>query len=189
MDFVLEKLRLAKTDTQKTWVITNHFLHCIREPYAELIRISAVPHWFNQYILAEITGLDASDSLTFYNFVKELSFCEPFGDLGHTLHDMTRTVLIAEMIVTNKPLLSEISEKAYNYFNQFKDSQNQVEASNHLIRINREKAIEHKLSLLQSYRKDNNHSAVHNIHRNLEEFCAINEKACELEDFIYEYNS
>ena len=134
-DLVLASLEQAQNENERTWIITRSLLDALPKNLAEAVLGAAVPHWFNISVLGAVLQISDSESEIIYSKLQELSFVEGFGNLGHTLHDLTRSAIINHLVNTQPEIFHTFSKLAFEYFHQFDDSQRTAEAVYHLLVI------------------------------------------------------
>lgn len=170
---IITRLQIATTDAQRTWMITDALLQSLPVELSTAVKIAAIPHWFNADILSALLTVDAGDALSIYQRIQQLSFCERFRDLDHTLHDMTRAVMLAYLMVDQPERFKQLSQNAFEYFRQFDDPECAVEASWHLRNVNMEAGVALRGTLYNCYQAACNHSAVNVLHRHGDELRAV----------------
>jgi len=162
---ILAQLQQAESEAQKTWIITNTILETLPTDLSEAVIAAAVPHWFNIRVLVEILGIEAAQSERVLEQLQLLSFSEPFGDLGWTLHDMTRMGILTHLVADRLGYFLECSRRAFNHFSRFDGAQNVVEAIYHLLVIEKEVGLKKFKEQMEAYSHEPNFSAANNLLR------------------------
>jgi tetratricopeptide (TPR) repeat protein len=129
--------------------------------------------------------IEPSGTERLYQEVQAISFTEPFGELGHALHDMTRTAILSHLNAAQSDLFKTYSQRAYEYFQQFDDPQNVVEAVYHLLATDKAAGMKLFRKQMRIYRQERNFSATDNLLRNARELVELgllaDTKAAEIE--------
>jgi len=165
-DDIVRQLQQATSEAQKTWIITDALLKTLPNTLAEGALAAAVPHWFNADILAALLQVESAEAEHLYHDLQVLSISEPFGVLGYALHDLTRTGILSHLAANQTDLFINYSQGAYQYFCQFEDQQNTVEALYHLLATNKLLGLEKFKKQMNIYRRETNFSAANNLVRN-----------------------
>jgi tetratricopeptide (TPR) repeat protein len=168
-DKALESLLNAKSNLERTWLITQFFLNTLPAELADAVLRAAVPHWFNPPILAAI--LDTTEEAGHAIIEKLISFpfVEPFGSLGLTIHDLTRTAILTHLSEEKPEYFRTTAERAYTYFVSFDDPQHSVEQLYHFICLNPQDGLNKFRRQEKIFRDQHNFSAASNLLRNIQE--------------------
>jgi hypothetical protein len=97
---LLARLQAAESDEAREWLTLQFSLSALPDIVAAAAEAAAIPHWFAQdylqAILAEqwaaFAAQDGFASLT------ALSFIEPSSEAGYSVHERTRTLLLAQPV-------------------------------------------------------------------------------------------
>ncbi len=170
---ILNRLQEASGEVQRTWIITETLLNVYPTEVKEAAIAAAIPHWFNAAILAALLQIGSSDAERLYQEVQAISFTEPFGEAGYTLHDLTRAAIISHLTVAQPDLFRTYSQRVYEYFRQFDDPQNVVEAVYHLLATDKAAGMELFRKQMRIYRQKRNLSATDNLLRNTRELVEL----------------
>ncbi len=170
---ILSRLQKAGSETQKHWIITDALLQALPPDLAEAALAAAVPHWFDGHVLSALLRIELKESEHLYQDLQPLSFCEPFGELGCALHDLTRASVLNHLTGTQSDLFQIYSKRAYEHFCQFDDPQNTVEAIYNLLATDKTSGMEKFKEQMKNYRWENNFIAVNNLERNAQELVEL----------------
>lgn len=169
---LVERLEQAISSDTKSWIITEMLLGA----YPEGIRISVfaatIPHWFNASILAALLDLPVLQATNVYKDLMKLSIVQPFGALGHTLHDLTRNGILTQLSNQQPELLRRYSQRVLTCFvvnPEQPDPQQEVEAIYHTLICNVTEGRTFLKRCLRTYRGVGDFAAVDNILRNYRE--------------------
>ncbi|MGZ8947151.1 MAG: tetratricopeptide repeat protein, partial [Methylococcaceae bacterium] len=171
---LLAQLKLAKSEAERTWIITSQLLETLPLNVAKATLAAGVPHWFNTAIVGVLLEIDVSEAEALYRQITELSFTETFGTLGSSLHELTRKGIVAHFISKDRQLLSMYSGRIYKYLCQFDDLQHVAEANYHLLIIDKVKGIKDFKDQMTNYRRSSGFSAANNLVRNARELVELN---------------
>jgi tetratricopeptide (TPR) repeat protein len=72
----------------------QEFLECPSPLLEEAVWAAAVPHWFNEEILAHILGIPEKDAAARYTRLQKMPFVQPVAGRGHTVHGPSRRLLL-----------------------------------------------------------------------------------------------
>jgi tetratricopeptide (TPR) repeat protein len=166
-----ERLEQADNSAAQSWIITELLLNAYPATIRQSVIAAAVPHWFTAEILAALLDLSMGEAEERYVALQQLSIVQPFGDLGHTLHDLTRNGILNYFAGNAIEELYKYSQCLQTYFSHqnLQNSQTEVESLYHELILN----VSHGRAILKirarSYRRTNNFTAVENLLRNYRE--------------------
>jgi tetratricopeptide (TPR) repeat protein len=124
---LLQRLRLAKTDEERSWIATESLLESLPEDVKNALWAVAIPHWFDAEILAALCPEFADRAEEIYQELQKLSCVEVFPDRGHNVHELTRNQLLDRLWQDNPERFRELSDRAAAYFAQINRPESQIE--------------------------------------------------------------
>ena len=151
-DDFLQRLTNAANDDERSWLITQNLLENLPHDLAQLAWAAAVPHWFDEKILAALKPELTDDMSELYAQLKKLPFVEAYEGKGHNIHEVTRDLMLAHLWENCNDEYITLSQLASNWFEQlfteqgadnirsqstaqehFENDQNCIEAIYHLL--------------------------------------------------------
>ncbi|MGH7495989.1 MAG: hypothetical protein ACREOO_26855 [bacterium] len=135
-DSLLTKLQEATTEAERSWIITESLLDVLSPALRESALAVAVPHWYDVSILSALLRIDVDTAASLYQELPLLSFVETFGNLGYTVHELTRAGILRYLITNQSEQFQEWSKRGYEYFQKLHTSQHLAEAVYHLLAHN-----------------------------------------------------
>ncbi len=115
LDF-LRQLQNAKSDDERTWLVTKHSLDSLPVDLAQMAYAAAVPHWFDAKILAALRPELIEKAETLYADLQRLPFIEPFSGRGHNVHELTRKLMLDYLWREKREEYVELSKRAVIFF-------------------------------------------------------------------------
>jgi tetratricopeptide (TPR) repeat protein len=130
----LRRLAEAKTDDDRSWIVTEMRLEKLHPNLKSMVLAAAIPHWFNVGILKALEPDLENCAEALYDELQGLSFVEPFGELGYHLHDLTRRLIIDRLWLIERTEFRCFSQRIFQYFEtQPEKSISQIEQIYHQI--------------------------------------------------------
>lgn len=170
---ILAKIEKATTDVEKNWIITEALLSTLPSSLSEAILGVAVVHWFDESILGVLLEIAPDKVRQLYLNLQRLAFIQTFGQLGYTIHDLTRSGILAHLASGDLERFQIYSQRAYHYFHEIPDSQNQVEAIYHQLVTDHIGGRETLKRQMKEYRRTGNFTAANNLLRNYQELIKL----------------
>ncbi|MFO1432359.1 MAG: TIR domain-containing protein [Candidatus Competibacteraceae bacterium] len=170
---IINRLQGAKSEVEKTWILTEAFLEALPPELAEATLAAAIPHWFGAKILAALLEIDITEADKFYQEIKKLPFSESFGGLGFTLHSLTRSAILFHFATTQLEKYKTYIQRAYQYFCETEDARSIIEAIYHLSATDSERGLKQFKSKMRYYLKEKNYAAANNLLRNMSEISEL----------------
>ncbi|MFZ4660890.1 MAG: tetratricopeptide repeat protein [Caldilineaceae bacterium] len=171
-----ERLEQAGNSAAQSWVITELLLNAYPAMIRQSVIAAAVPHWFTAEILAALLDLSMEEVEERYAALQQLSIVQPFGDLGHTLHDLTRSGILAYLASNAMAELLKYSQRIHAYLrNQsaVQDSQMEVESIYHQLIFKVDEGRSALKTCARAYRNEGNFAAIENLLRNYRELILL----------------
>ncbi|NMF58834.1 tetratricopeptide repeat protein [Pseudanabaena yagii] len=168
---LLQKLMVAQTDEERSWIVTENLLESLPEDVASALWAVAIPHWFDAAILAALCPelVDRADEI--YRQLQDLSCVEVFPERGHNVHELTRNQLLDRLWQDNPEQFRELSRKAASYFGQGNKPEIQIERIYHLVIAEPANGRSELFNLAQlwsnSYRKAEVESLILNLQQHI----------------------
>jgi tetratricopeptide (TPR) repeat protein len=116
---------MAATPEERSWLLTEAVLESLSPELRRAVWAVAVPHWFDEEILAALCPELVGRSEELYSELQGLSFVERFGERGHNIHEATRKMLLDKLWQDKPEEFRAISKLAADYF--AKDETNPAE--------------------------------------------------------------
>jgi tetratricopeptide (TPR) repeat protein len=167
-----ERLEQAGNSAAQSWIITELLLNAYPTTIRQSVIAAAVPHWFTAEILAALLDLSMEEAEERYVALQQLSIVQPFGDLGHTLHDLTRSGILAYLASNAPEELRNYSQRAQRSFTRRdteQDPQILVESIYHQLLLNASEGRAALKTRARIYRNNGNFAAMENLLRNYRE--------------------
>ena len=95
--YLLRKLKAAKTDDERSWIVTENLLESLPTDLATALWAVAIPHWFNTEILTTLCPDLSEQAEDLYQQLQKLPCVEVFAGQGHNVHELTRNQLLDRM--------------------------------------------------------------------------------------------
>jgi tetratricopeptide (TPR) repeat protein len=100
----------------------------------EAVYAAAVPHWFNEIVLARTLDVAPTVAAEIYAVLKTFSFVEPFPRYqAHNIHERSRSHLLAFLNREAKEKYQLYSHRCFECFRKGDDPHQQIEAAYHLL--------------------------------------------------------
>jgi tetratricopeptide (TPR) repeat protein len=112
---LLARLMVADP-AERQWLLLESVLESLSEEVRQAVWAIAVPHWFDDRILAALCPEFATQSTEIYQELQALSFVEVFEGRGHNIHEATRSVLLDRLWHDRSDEFKLISARAAEYF-------------------------------------------------------------------------
>ena len=112
-DDILNRLRTAKTEDEREWLVMEFSLNSLSSTLQDAVWGAAIPHWFNADFLTYVLGNQLNDS-DFKSLIR-LSFIEVFSDNTYNVHERTRKLLLNELWQNKQTYFRELSKRASDY--------------------------------------------------------------------------
>ena len=136
-DDFLKKLLTAKSDDERSWLVTQNLLNSLPENVQRAVFAAAIPHWFNKEILRTLLPDMAEEIDIIYDKLKSLPFTEPYQGRGSNIHETTRNFILNNLWENNLDLYKSLSQNASEYFlaefEKNKDKQVRIEQIYHAV--------------------------------------------------------
>ena len=113
---LLSRLAQAQSDDERTWLVTENLLEALPSDLQSAVWAVAVPHCFNENILAAMLPNLANQSETLYRQLQQLSFVEVFRGRGYNIHERTRKILLEKLWQSRQNEYIQLSQKASHFF-------------------------------------------------------------------------
>ena len=171
-----ERLAQADNSAAQSWIITELLLNAYPATIRQSVIAAAVPHWFTGEILAALLDLSMEEAEERYVALQQLSIVQPFGDLGHTLHDLTRSGILSYLAGNAIDELRKYSQRVQTYLSNqpvAPDSQIEVESIYHQLIFKVDEGRAALKTLARVYRNKDNFAAVENLLRNYRELIEL----------------
>ena len=118
--------RLMQADpSERQWLLLESVLESLSAEVRQAVWAIAVPHWFDDRILAALCPELAPRATKIYQALQALSFVEVFEGRGHNIHEATRSLLLDRLWNDRTDEFKLISARAAEYFEN--DESNAVE--------------------------------------------------------------
>jgi hypothetical protein len=103
---------------------THGFLRCLLPSLLEAVWAAAIPHWFDEEILARTLGIPEEDAAARYARLQEMSFVQPVAGRGHAVHELTRRLLLDGLWRDRQEAFRAWSRRAAETFEGHSDNPN-----------------------------------------------------------------
>ncbi|MGK7876926.1 MAG: hypothetical protein AB4426_27640, partial [Xenococcaceae cyanobacterium] len=131
---LLSRLAAVQTDEERSWMIIQSLLQSVPADLSKAAKAAAIPHWFNDKILAALCPELESQAEQLYKKLQNLSFVEVFPKRGHNIHKSTRKLMLAHLWDEKPDWFRELSARAANYFESQENlPEIQIERVYHLV--------------------------------------------------------
>lgn len=107
---------MAADPAERQWLLLESVLESLSEEVRQAVWAIAVPHWFDDRILAALCPEFATQAAEIYQELQRLSFVEVFEGRGHNIHEATRSVLLDRLWNDRPDEFKFISARAAEYF-------------------------------------------------------------------------
>ena len=119
-------VRLMQADpAERQWLLLESVLELLSVEVRQAVWAVAVPHWFDDRILADLCPELANQATEIYQELQALSFVEIFEGRGHNIHEATRSILLDRLWNDRADDFKSISARAAEYFES--DAENVAE--------------------------------------------------------------
>ena len=142
---LLARLEQAKTDEERSWIVTESLLSTLSPELTATAWAAAIPHWFDIEILAALRPELRTHASQLYAELLALPFVEVFPERGHNVHELTRRMMLDRLWHENRSEFIALSERAAKYFSGSSEPkvsidrpEIQIEWLYHLIVVDRE---------------------------------------------------
>ncbi|MDL1898721.1 hypothetical protein FBQ82_20960, partial [Anaerolineae bacterium CFX7] len=115
MDY-LTRLAAAQSAEERTWIITESLIGSLADDLRAAVWAAAIPHWFDEKILAALRPELAEHAARLYADLQTLPFVEVFQGRGHNIHELTRKVMLDHLWEENKEEYRILASRALEYF-------------------------------------------------------------------------
>jgi len=120
----LELVKAAKGDPAELALATVDLQHAVRPPeerakVREALEVAAVPHWFDEKVLAALLEISVASAVALLVRLRELNVVEPFPARGRgamNVHQTVRTALRTRLARDDLDRLRILSNLAYLHF-------------------------------------------------------------------------
>jgi tetratricopeptide (TPR) repeat protein len=119
MTEMLERITPEMSEEEVLGVILDELMDRAAPDVAEAIRFCAIPHWFNEEILAWLRGEEREPShrtREILTALTELTFVGPYHDRGYAYHENVRNLLLRRWRQENAERFQELSGAAAAYY-------------------------------------------------------------------------
>ena len=107
---------MAADPAERQWLLLESVLESVPRSVRQAVWAVAVPHWFDDRILAALCPELANQSTEIYQALQALSFVEVFEGRGHNIHEATRSLLLNRLWTDRTDEFKLISARAAEYF-------------------------------------------------------------------------
>lgn len=130
---LLQRLLMAKSDEERSWIVTENWLESLPNDLATALWAVAIPHWFDAEILVALCPelSDRADEL--YRQLQELSCVELFAERGYNVHQLMRNQLLEHLWKDNQERFRILSGRVSVYFEKGSNPEIQIERVYHLV--------------------------------------------------------
>ena len=128
----LNRLQSANSTGERNWLVTLDLLESLPANLAKLAWAAAIPHWFDNDVLAALRPELKGKVNEFYNALLTLPFIEPFEGRGHNIHELTRGSMRTYLEKERPREFLSLSRRAAAYFAPFGNLDFQRERIYHL---------------------------------------------------------
>ncbi len=135
MDY-LARLVAAQSVQERTWIVTESLLETLPADLRSMVWAAAIPHWFDENILAALRPELAEHAARLYAELQTLSFVEVFQGRGFNLHELTRKALLEHLWNENQDEFRALSQRAADYFTQDETTERRIESIYHRVIAN-----------------------------------------------------
>jgi tetratricopeptide (TPR) repeat protein len=121
MTEITDRITPEMSEEEVLGVILDEIMARAEPDVAEAIRFCAIPHWFNEEIIAWLRGegLNPSQrSREILAALTELTFVGPYYDLGWAYHENVRDLLLRRWQERDAKEFKELSGRSAGYFEQ-----------------------------------------------------------------------
>jgi tetratricopeptide (TPR) repeat protein len=115
----LERITLDMSEEEALGLILDELMDRAAPDIAEAIRFCAIPHWFNEEIIAWLRGEGREPSQRTREILAELTaltFVGPYHDRGYAYHENVRDLLLRRWRQENAERFQELSGVAAAYY-------------------------------------------------------------------------
>ena len=107
---------MAADPAERQWLLLESVLESLSVQVRQSVWAVAVPHWFDDRILAALCPELAMQAAEIYQALQALSFVEVFEGKGHNIHEATRSLLLDRLWTDRPDEFKLISARAAEYF-------------------------------------------------------------------------
>ena len=107
---------MAADPSERQWLLLASVLESVSVEVRQAVWAVAVPHWFDDRILAALCPELATQATEIYQALQALSFVEVFEGRGHNIHEATRSLLLNRLWTDRTDEFKLISARAAEYF-------------------------------------------------------------------------
>ncbi len=177
----------------KDWSITKRLLNCLDSKLSEVAWAAAIPHWFNDEVLAALCPNIQSEIKPLYEELQTIPFTEDFLYRGHNIHDRARNSMLTYLCKEKTNQFLKLSTDAARYFErqaQNNNSRDVIEWLYHLVIADFQKAFNELKSIQQRWTKQGRTSELAFLNKRLleqvESYRIKNGNQTELVHLIYQ---
>ncbi|MBI4671119.1 MAG: tetratricopeptide repeat protein [Chloroflexi bacterium] len=132
MDY-LARLAAAQSAEERTWIITESLVNSLPDDVRSAVWAAAIPHWFDEKILAALRPELAQDAARLYVELQAFPFVEIFQGRGHNTHELTRKLMLVHLWNENQEEFRALSQRAAEYFLHAEDIICRIEGAYNLL--------------------------------------------------------
>ena len=116
---------MAADPAERQWLLLESVLESLSAEVRQAVWTIAVPHWFDDRILAALCPELAAQASEIYQELQALSFVEVFEGRGHNIYEATRSILLDRLWHDRSDEFKLISARSAEYFEH--DAENVAE--------------------------------------------------------------
>jgi hypothetical protein len=133
-DDLLSRLRAAGSEEERDWLLTQTLLAGLSADLKEAAWAAAVPHWFDDGILAALLERPTAECAAVYAELQTLPIVEPFQARGgHNVHEVTRAAMLDHLWRERRDEYATYSARAADCFAGREEPAWQIEHVYHLL--------------------------------------------------------
>ena len=139
----LDRLSTAQTDDERARLVIENLLEQMPIDLRVITWAAVIPHWFNADILAALRPELKERATQLYSDLQKIIFVEVFPERGHTLHGLTRRLMLEQLWRDNPAEFRSLSARAVEFFAaRDDDTIFRIEKTYHLIVSDPEKGAD-----------------------------------------------
>jgi tetratricopeptide (TPR) repeat protein len=151
---LIARLAAAKTDEERSWIVTENLLNSLSPDLASAAWAVAIPHWFDAEMLAALRPELKEQATQLYDKLQTLSFVQEFQERGHNIHELTRNLMLDYLWRTDRKEFCLLSQRSADYFLSSNDSVNQIERLYHLVVTDADKGVDELSDVAQEWQNN-----------------------------------
>ena len=114
----VEPLGASPSEQEREYLLLQLGIKTFDAPLQKAIQAAAIPHWFDEFYLAEILndpGLEKLGGIHGYIILTNISFVEFFPKRGYNIHYKSRDILLEQLWQTAPSYFCELNSRAATY--------------------------------------------------------------------------